>query len=305
LYGADFSNANLEGANFSGANLAKSLLQGSHIEGANFSGANLRDALWTTTPAKPSAGTDMQKPLSSPFVSGFRFDLNPWNQSKAPVGSWKQELRRRPSTRDYQMGWTWAWPDLAQPKYQTVYAYPEAIFGRKPWDDPKNAPSTTNQLPIALKNLSLCELFYDVDLSVKRGVFNLAPEVWIVDKKDDYKSDNVTAELMFWMDYADDDAYLPAQHIESQIRIGGLQYDVFVQDMTSGAIKWKYVAFRVRKPSSRGILLGRLPLHEFIKYCVVKGHVNPAHYLASIEFGTEVLSGEGSLWINSLDIVVE
>jgi Glycosyl hydrolase family 12/Carbohydrate binding domain len=156
------------------------------------------------------------------FVKGpYRYLNNAWGRQKLPSNTtYVQYLRRRVSNGGETLGWFWSWPDI---KDETIYSYPEIVFGLKPGDE----KSTTPLLPKRLSQLRSAELTYDITLSVESSAYNLAPEIWITDKATE---GNVIAEIMIWLDY---DGLEPAGRGNEPKRavIGGKDYDVFFDQM--------------------------------------------------------------------------
>jgi Glycosyl hydrolase family 12 len=229
-------------------------------------------------------------------VGGYVFENNTWGRGKLlPGETFRQCLQRRVMGGQQQLGWTWSWPDRID---RTVYAYPEVIFGWKPWE----SNNTTDQLPKQVKQLKSVVLDYDVEQRVSNGVYDLAPEIWITNAATGITRQSVTAELMFWMDYNDMD---PAGKQVDKVEIGGRFYDVFQKDDMGGPApqpRWRYLAFRAQQ---KGVMTASVPIHEFIQYAVRRGVVNPDHFLAAVEFGNEICSGRGETWVRRCEVVVK
>lgn len=224
----------------------------------------------------------------------FLYENNVWNKAALQPGeTYRQCVRRRSVGGRPQFGWAWSWPDRIE---RRVYAYPQVIFGKKPWSD---APTTTPKLPAAIARLGQVTLTYEVESTVEAGAYNLAPEVWIAKTGTNPTKADVASELMFWMDYS---GVEPAGAKVEQITVDGKQYEVWYADMGAapGPV-WKYVTFRalVREPSR-----ATLRIDQFLNYAIGKGYVDRTHFLASIELGNEISSGRGHTWVKQLSVTI-
>ena len=73
-----------------------------------------------------------------------------------------------------------------------VKAYPEIIFGKKPW----SSSSTNNVLPISLGRVENFEVEFDIQTEAN-GNYNSAFEFWITE--DSLSNENgITTEVMIW-----------------------------------------------------------------------------------------------------------
>ena len=50
---------------------------------------------------------------------------------------------------------------------------------------------------------------------------------------------------------------------------------------------------------------GTLKMHEFLKYLLEQKLLDPNEFVASVEFGNEIVGGQGTTWIKHLGIEVE
>ena len=89
---------------------------------------------------------------------------------------------------DSSFGWNWTWPDIGY----NVKAYPEIIFGKKPW----SINSTTNELPIKIDNVETFEVNFDLNIEAS-GNYNLAFEFWVTEDSIS-NQDQITNEVMIW-----------------------------------------------------------------------------------------------------------
>ena len=92
------------------------------------------------------------------------------------------------TTNDSSFGWNWDWPDIGY----NVKAYPEIIFGKKPW----SINSTTNELPLKVGNVETFEVNFDLNIEAS-GNYNLAFEFWVTEDSIS-NQDQITNEVMIW-----------------------------------------------------------------------------------------------------------
>ena len=187
------------------------------------------------------------------------------------------------TTNDSSFGWNWDWPDVGY----NVKAYPEIIFGKKPW----SANSTTNELPLKVGNVETFEVNFDLNI-VASGNYNLAFEFWITEDSIS-NQDHITTEVMIW---TANSLLQPAGEQISVFFSNGYYYDLFRAEFDD----WIYYAF----VSQTDQQAGTIHVHNFINYMLAIGHLNPNEYMASFELGNEIVSGSGQTNIQQYSISV-
>ena len=182
---------------------------------------------------------------------------------------------------DSIFGWNWDWPNIGN----NVKAYPEIIFGKKPW----SSSSPNNLLPIALGRVENFEVEFDIQTEAN-GNYNSAFEFWITE--DSLSNENgITTEVMIWTS----NSFLqPAGNQISIVFVDGYFYKMYRADFDN----WVYYAF----VSEIDQYNGTLKIHDFINYMVSTGHLNPNEFLGSFEFGNEIVHGSGQTIINQYSI---
>ena len=185
------------------------------------------------------------------------------------------------TTSDSIFGWNWNWPNIGN----NVKAYPEIIFGKKPW----SSSSTNNLLPIALGRVENFEVEFDIQTEAN-GNYNSAFEFWITE--DSLSNENgITTEVMIWTS----NSFLqPAGNQISIVYVDGYFYKMYRADFDN----WVYYAF----VSEIDQYNGTLKIHDFINYMVSTGYLNPNEFLGSFEFGNEIVHGNGQTIINQYSI---
>ena len=185
------------------------------------------------------------------------------------------------TTSDSVFGWNWDWPNIGN----NVKAYPEIIFGKKPW----SSSSTNNILPIVLNRLENFEVEFDIQTEAN-GNYNSAFEFWITE--DSLSNENgITTEVMIWIS---NNFLQPAGNQISIVYVDGYFYKMYRADFDN----WVYYAFVSEIDQHNGTL----KIHDFINYMVSTGHLNPNEFLGSFEFGNEIVHGNGQTIINQYSI---
>lgn len=182
---------------------------------------------------------------------------------------------------DGSFGWKWDWPNVGY----DVKAYPEVIFGKKPW----SPGSTYNLLPILLSDIVQFSVDYEFSTSAE-GVYNTAFEFWATES---FLSDgnNITTEVMIWID---NNGMVPAGSPIDTVSFDGYSYILYRADWDT----WTYYAFLSETSQSSGVL----NVHKFISYMFDNELLNPNDYLASLEFGNEVIHGSGQTHLSKYEI---
>jgi hypothetical protein len=226
----------------------------------------------------------------------YRYVNDQWGSNKAR-GPFEQCLLKRDGTSGAALGWSWSWPGVDT----SVFAYPSATFGWKPW---VGGESTYPGLPLRVGDIARLELSYDVATDAQ-GSYNLAPEVWLVRERPASNAQNpqlISRELMFWLDYAGVAA--PAGQVVDTKTIDDKTYEVWREDnigKEANGVGWQLLSFKSRTRERRGII----KMHEFLKYLLEQRLLDPNEFVASVEFGNEIMGGQGTTWIKHLGIEVE
>jgi hypothetical protein len=227
------------------------------------------------------------------LVGAYKYENNQWGHEKAQ-GDSEQCLLQRERAGRTEYGWTWYWPGEAP----SVYAYPEIIWGWKPWT---GGTSTGTRFPRRVADVEHLAIHYAVQTDAV-GSYNLAPEVWLTRRKDSSGKPNpelITTEIMFWLDYAG--ISRPAGEIIDEPTIDGVRYELWKMDgmgNTGGGVGWRIYSFK-RADIARA---GTLNVHEFLRYMTAHNQIDPSHFVASVEFGNEIVGGRGTTWVERFEI---
>src|ERR1700744_1778283 len=101
----------------------------------------------------------------------YHYENNQWGWAKEH-SRYEQCLLEREVSGQTERGWTWAWPG----QDSSVFAYPEIIYGWKPWAGGKTSDPRFPPKGSAMQQLAID---YEVETNAT-GNYNLAPEVWLI-----------------------------------------------------------------------------------------------------------------------------
>jgi hypothetical protein len=224
----------------------------------------------------------------------YTYENNQWGSGKEHLASEQCLLERSVGGR-IERGWSWNWPGTDS----SVFAYPEIIFGWKPWT---GGQSSDPRFPMKLSNMQHLAIQYEVETEAQ-GSYNLAPEVWITSARPSAGAANprlITAEVMFWVEAAG--IARPAGNVVDRPEIGGVVYELWQMDGAgdNGAGGWRLLSFKT--PST--VRAGTVPVAELLRYLLKKGLIAPEQYLATVEFGNEITGGSGTTWVKKFAVDV-
>ena len=228
--------------------------------------------------------------------SGFVYENNVWNQGTIKRENRAQCLLKRVVDGEVQYGWRWRWPRGSG----NVKAYPEVIYGHKPWF----TSSTTADLPRRISTIDELSVTYDIEMQA-RGRYNLAFDIWVTDSERPTPSD-ITHEIMIWVGERTR-AWEPSPgYLAKRVAIGGATYDLTIRPHAEwlkehGAPDVAYIAFNSRTAQ----VSGRIDVKKFLDYLTDHDHLPADGYIASVELGNEVMNGTGELWLKSYEIRVD
>jgi len=223
-----------------------------------------------------------QAPAWAGSPQGFSFgeffvSNNAWNRRGVPHFSQTVFANEDGS----EIGWTWDWPTIEP---EQVRSFPYIVIGKTP----ARAASTTARLPIRLSDVEACRLSYAVE-TVSSGKSNTAFDVWITDDASASR-DSVVMELMIWIDdcnmVEEEDIANPRARINDQL----VPFH-YIERMPHG--HWAYALFIVEDEGNLNVL-------PFIRYLIEEHYLNDDLFLASIDFGNEIVSGTGLTVVKDL-----
>lgn len=211
----------------------------------------------------------------------YRVINNVWNKGIAS-GAFQQKVFLETLDGKDAFGWQWSWPSA-----RDVMAYPEVAYGDKPWDPTSGIPS---EFPFQVSSRKLA-VRYDIRLTAT-GTYTMAFTLWGIANTNNPKG-SITQEIMIW---TANRGGTPAGTKRGTLLASGVTFDVYVnpnQADNSGANKsrWTYVAFVAQTP----LLKGQLDLDVMTDYLLKQGIMANNTFLTSVELGTEISGGEGTV----------
>jgi hypothetical protein len=227
-------------------------------------------------------------------IGAYKYENNMWGADKARGFTPEQCLLTRTVNGSKQVGWTWYWPGMDR----SVFAYPQIMWGWKPWSGGK--PSDA-RFPARVGDLKSLTMDFEVQTDAQ-GTYNLAPEIWLTSSGAWSEAPNpklITTEIMFWMDYQQ--GATPAGSIVDRPVINGVAYELWKMDNIGNkgdGTGWTIYSFK--SPTIQHA--GRIDIQALLAYMVGKGWVSKDEYVASVEFGNEVMGGSGTTWVKRFEV---
>ncbi len=212
---------------------------------------------------------------------------NIWNAGSLEPGSFSQCIYQYETAETSMFGWEWAFPDDAP----GVNAYPEIIYGKKPW-----MPNSTNDiLPKPINEINSFKVDYEVESYIGEGDYNLAFDIWLT-ASEAATVEGIQFEFMIWEDWQ---ALRPFGDYQADVSTSNGVYELYVGQPTWA--HWTYIAF-VRKNSRTG---GQVDVDELLNYLVAEGIVPSTSYFATLEFGNEVGNSQGYTVVKQFEVGVD
>lgn len=238
------------------------------------------------TTASPE--TETCEPFGVLLAGKYWVNNNLWGQGS---GTGTQCVRRTCSDTNaitWETDWTWSM------NQNQVKSFASAVLG---WHWGSHVQGTGLPIQISAGNDVNCDWSYTVGGS---GTMNVAYDLWLHSIPNPDSTNNganrPTDELMIWL-YRDGGAG-PLGANQGNVQIAGaewaLHHGAIVED---GQTLWEVHSF-VR---TQNTLSASLNLKAFIDEVVSRGWIPSNHYLTSIQAGTEVFTGSGSLQTTSFD----
>jgi hypothetical protein len=180
------------------------------------------------------------------------------------------------------------WENFA-PGKGGVKSYPHVTLG---WDwDGKHTPTTL--LPASIADASKMLADFDIEAS-GRGRFNVSFDLWLSRKPTITKPrEELTHEIMIWLDNR---GMTTTRPITARPVIDGREFDLYAGDAAFG--KWKYIAFKARKP----VLRGTVAIGPFLTYLRETGWLKGDEYINGVSLGPEIVDGSGETRINAFEL---
>jgi hypothetical protein len=226
-----------------------------------------------------------------------RLTNNVWNKQAAGGAPYKQCLRTRGEEVRREYGWSWDWPVHST----TLLAYPQTIFGWKPWN---GGSSSHERLPIRLLDVQSFRLDYSVEIDA-HGKHNLATALWLTRSgrtSADPNPADISADVNIWSEGFEFD---PLGTKIGEVSIDGTTFEIWhAADMgdasAANSNRWTHVVYRAKVAQHSA----SLDIKKFLDDALARKLISAEHFVSSIELGNEVMSGSGETWIRSLRLDV-
>lgn len=225
-------------------------------------------------------------------IDTYVVENNVWNAKG--INGYKQCVgMRRSATTGMDFAWDWSWPASNE-----VRAYPEIVYGLKPWA-PK---STTPDLPRQVEVLKSLQTHFNYDM-VRNGSGNLAFDLWLTStatRPEGAANTPLRHELMIWLDNWG--SLRPFGQYRETIRINNIDWELYTGTATWGPKPWQYIAYRATSPVAHHV---SLDIKLFLDHLQARKIIDGQDWVASVELGNEIASGQGSTRIRAFSIAVE
>lgn len=223
---------------------------------------------------------------------GVIYFNNVWNVQAAGEFDWKQCIVRDPNNAA-RLGFYWKWPDSGE----DIFAQPQAKLGVSPWDP---LPKLDQRFPLRIGDIEAMRVATDVTVDGP-SEYNVVTTLWLTDTGEigaTPQPHSIVAEVMLWT-YATDGHLSPAGTKVGLVVHDGVEWDVWLDENwrdVSGANdnRWAYIAFVARAP---GYSAAFDPVALLRSKSLSHLELDEA-YIADVELGSEIMQGEGLLWIN-------
>jgi hypothetical protein len=217
-------------------------------------------------------------------VGGYQVENNVWN--KGNVDSYQQCVFISNSDHGIDAGWAWNWPGIRF----NVVAYPNIMYGKNPW-----LPATSPELPLRIDEINCLEAEFEV-IQQGSGKGNLAFDLWITNSASAQPS-HITREIMIWLSR---EGFQPAGSRVDVISIDGNDIELWKKEnhKPSDEYEWTFLAFVYQSDFTEG----SINFVELLNHLVDNGYIASGEYLASIQLGNEIVSGNGQSLIQNYEI---
>ena len=182
----------------------------------------------------------------------------------------------------------WNWQCCTEKKY--VKGFPQILYGVNPYSRLR----TAGLLPIRISDIHHGAVVYKTHLSAV-GQYNLALDFWITSDAEVHK-EKISHEIMVW---TMTEMPIGSVLVEENIRIGFYTYDLYRN--RHGAGHW----FLMFVKQGTSLTSQIFPFTRIFDYLIEKEYLDPSHYLAAVELGTEIWNGDGHLHVENFHVVVK
>lgn len=245
---------------------------------------------------KPATATvTCERFASVPTERGILYN-NVWNAGAAGSFQWGQCIEQKPESKDIK-GWSWHWPNSGS----QIFAYPQIKVGSSPWDP---LPKLDKRFPVRLDSLKSLVISHEIDAQAQ-GEHNVATTLWLTSTDQIGDSPNrkiIVGEVMFWT-YATPGHMSPAGRQVATIEEGGQRWSVWVSEHWGDASgqndnRWAYVTFK----RDAGGFKASFDAVDLLRNKAIAHLGLSSSYVADVELGSEIMRGDGLIWVRVFDV---
>lgn len=233
-------------------------------------------------------GIFLDQPFAEVRVGQWRLSNNTWGVGNLQNGvDYWQTIEYTPGSIN---GTRFAW-EQHQNWQGNVRAFPQVIYGAKPWDRGR-----INDVTMRLDQMQNLDMTVDLRVERYSGAGNVALDLWLTDRAGGGPA-TVTTEVMLWLD---NDSMVPSGSKVGRMVVQGIGADIYVhenlQNDSASGISWRYVAVKL----DVDYLVGTIDIDGFLRRLITLGWLSADDWISGMELGAEVVSGNGALNINQL-----
>ena len=223
----------------------------------------------------------------------YTVTTNVWNPSAAVSFSECIKAKHDNTTGLIDAVTTWS----VQESNNQVMSFPNFAYG---WRVGTDQGSTTKKLPATLDKLEDIQASGKVDTVCAPGVECVMNTAFDLLFSNTAKPDTwpPTGELMVWVQATC--KHCNAGKLVEVVSIDGVKFEVYKGQVTppTGTASWTYVAYVAESTVTQF----NFNMKNFVADSLKRGYLKPSDYLAVVELGTEITSGQGSTTLSGYSI---
>lgn len=190
---------------------------------------------------------------------------------------------------------------------QEVKGYPAVGYGQKPGF----GPTPGSKLPKGVWELNSVPMSYNVTETMT-GRAHLSFDVWLESSPEpssSFVSSPLTHEIMISVDEVGDYVFGAGMPV-GNIVVDGLTYNVRYADNFGGLsqVQWRFIVLQLVQDGTttpRTLLAATIDLKHILDVLKSRGLISGNEYLTSIEFGNEMVTGTGDVFVHSFKVDVQ
>ncbi|MEM7292165.1 MAG: hypothetical protein AAF420_02060 [Pseudomonadota bacterium] len=219
----------------------------------------------------------------------FTIENNMWNSVNTNGAAYSQCVAfTHLSATSWRIDWEWSWPlGLGN-----VKAYPQVYYGNKFGHDTGIATHLPDQID-SLRDYTLY-LNYALGEASPNSTYSVSVQSWI-HSSEVIAKENRLHGISVWLNQTP--GFNPQVTFIQDITIGGAVYGFYRGPVET----WEHFIFVRRTPVTET----HLHWNPFVDYLRSISAVAGSSYLASLEFGAEVVEGDANFTVNGFSVAVD